>query len=387
VTEDELRVLHLGKYYPPHHGGMETYLHGLLQALAPLGVKAIALVHRSTHGARSVEDNASSHRIVRAAVWFTMLFAPLSPAFPWQLQRLIREEAPELLHIHMPNLSAFWALLLPSARKLPWVVHWHADIPLSTQSLALRWVYRALYRPLERQLLQRAAVIIATSPPYLKSSPSLQLFRDKVSVVPLGLQPPVVVGDSQTDTASSRPLRLIAIGRLTYYKGFANLLHALGQCPGVTLDLIGDGSERPVLAALAAAAGLGDRVTLHGALADEAVQRLLARADVLCLPSVERTEAFGMVLLEAMARGKACIATNVPGSGMPWVVQHEVTGLVVPPENIDALAQAIARLAANPMQMLRLGAAGKARFNELFQIEHSADAIIRIYRSLASTKQ
>ncbi len=381
-----LRVLHLGKYYPPHHGGMETYLRDLLSALGEMGVESTALVHRSERSLRSTEDE-SSHarqqpRIVRAAVLATMLFAPLSPAFLIQLSRLIREEKPDLLHIHMPNLSAFWALLLPSARKLPWLVHWHADVPLTDHSAALRLIYRFFYRPLERHLLRRAQIIAATSPPYLESSPALQDFRGKAVVAPLGLKPPDQQAARESDADAARPLRLVAIGRLTYYKGFSLLLQALAECPGVTLDLIGEGSERATLENLVHAAGISDRVTLHGALADQELLPLLARADALCLPSIERTEAFGMVLLEAMAQGKACIATAVPGTGMAWVVKHEETGLIVPPEDIGALTAAISRLAADRQLVQRLGAQGKIRFEENFRIERSATGILAACQQL-----
>lgn len=381
-----LRVLHLGKYYPPHHGGMETYLRDLLSALAEFGVECTALVHRSDRSLHSTEDD-SSHtrqqpRVVRAAVWATLLFAPLSPAFPFHLGRLIREEKPDLLHIHMPNLSAFWALLLPSARKLPWVVHWHADVPLTDHSAALRLIYRFFYRPLERRLLRRADVIVATSPPYLESSPALQDFRGKAIVVPLGIRPQDREEPRKSDADASRPLRLVAIGRLTYYKGFSLLLQALAECPEVTLDLIGEGSERATLEKLAHAAGISGRVTLHGALADQEVLQLLASADVLCLPSIERTEAFGMVLLEAMAQGKACIATAVPGTGMAWVVKHEDTGLIVPPEDIGALTGAISRLAADRQLVQHLGAQGKTRFEENFRIERSATGILAACQQL-----
>ena len=385
-SEQTLRALHLGKYYPPHHGGMETYLRDLLWALEQLGVKCSALVHRSNPGLRSTDDainpGTEQPRIVRAAVWATVLFAPLSPVFPLQLGRLIREERPDILHIHMPNLSAFWALLLPSARKLPWVVHWHADVPLSEHSAALRLIYRFFYRPLERRLLRRAAAIVATSPPYLDSSPVLQQFRGKAVVVPLGLRAPNPPISSEPAADDSRPLRLVAIGRLTYYKGFAVLLAALSRCPGVTLDLIGAGSERAALERLASSLGVGDRVQLHGALPDPEAKALLARADALCLPSIERTEAFGVVLLEAMAQGKACVATAVPGTGMAWVVQHGATGLIVPPGNVEALATALTTLALDRKLTQRLGTGGRVRFEDNFRIERAAVGILHSYQHL-----
>jgi rhamnosyl/mannosyltransferase len=111
-------VLHVGKYFPPHVGGMETYLRDLMEASTTLGVRSAALVHQSQLGLHSSEEHISADsaaiRITRAATWARLLFTPVSPVFPWLLYRLIKREKPNILHLHLPNPSAFWALLLPS---------------------------------------------------------------------------------------------------------------------------------------------------------------------------------------------------------------------------------------------------------------------------------
>ncbi len=373
-------ALHVGKFYPPHRGGMETYLRDLLTALQARGVRCLALVHRSSEGVEEVTEGGP--RVIRAPVWANLLFTPISPGFPWQLNRLLREESPNVLHLHMPNVSAFWALLLPRARRIPWVVHWHADVPVVALHRGLRWFYR-IYRPFERWVLRRAAVIITTSPPYLESSPTLAPVRQRCRVVPLGIREPLPVDAAPAVAVEQESgLRVIALGRLAYYKGFDVLLRALTQCPGVTLDIVGDGERRRELSALIEQLQLGERVTLLGNLPDNALDQRLRASDCLCLPSIERTEAFGVALLEAMARGKACVVTAVPGTGMSWVVQHEHTGLVVPPNDTEALAGALARLAANRALCKAMGDAGLARFREEFTIDASAAAIAKIYSEL-----
>src|SRR5436190_19473658 len=114
-----MRILHLGKYFAPVAGGMERFLGDLVKAQRAAGDDVRALVH--DHGPRNCADPAW---LMRCPVWFRLLFAPISPAFPFWLRRAIRDHDPQVLHIHLPNLSAFWGLLLPSARRLPWVVHW-----------------------------------------------------------------------------------------------------------------------------------------------------------------------------------------------------------------------------------------------------------------------
>ena len=127
----EKKALHVGKYFPPDVGGMETYLHDLVRALAPLNVTPSVLVHQSRISLHSSEESLSANdvalRVVRAATWCRLLFTPISPTFPWLLRRLIKREQPDVLHLHLPNPSAFWALALPAARRLPWVIHWQSD--------------------------------------------------------------------------------------------------------------------------------------------------------------------------------------------------------------------------------------------------------------------
>ena len=380
-----MKVLHIGKYFPPFAGGMETYLRDLMAAQARQGIDTAALVHRSDIGLRSREDRyragGEQLSITRAAVWARLLFTPISPDFPRQLHRLIKRQRPDILHLHMPNVSAFWALLSPAARGIPWVVHWHADVLASSHHLGLRLFY-LLYRPFERAVLRRSRAIIATSPPYLASSEPLQQVRGKCHVVPLGLDPTRLAGAGHQPTgkAIGAPLQVLAIGRLTYYKGLEYLIRATALTERAELHLVGRGDLEAKLQKLTRDLQLGQRITFHGQLSDEQLAARLNTCDCVCLPSIERTEAFGMVLLEAMSRGKATIISDVPGSGMGWVVDDGTTGLHVPPENAQALAAAMANLQQDRDKIRRLGERGWQKFNQLFHIDKSAEGVAGLYR-------
>ena len=106
----------------------------------------------------------------------------------------------------------------------------------------------------------------------------------------------------------------------------------------------------------------------------------MADCDCLCLPSIERTEAFGMVLLEAMYSGKATVISDVEGSGMGWVVDDGVTGIKVAPADADALAAALKRLAADREDLAEMGQRGKEKFDQQFEINHAVEGLIEIYR-------
>lgn len=359
-------------------------------ALAGRGIDSLALVHRHSLSLSSRDEtfSASGHvfQIVRTGMWARLFFTPVSPAFPWHLRRLIKIAKPDVLHLHLPNTSAFWALMLPSARRVPWVVHWHADVITAAQGWWMSLFY-SLYRPFETALLKRARRIVATSPPYLVSSQPLKKWRTKCRVVPLGVdtgryakETGPAGGLPDSDGLSPGPLHVLAVGRLTYYKGFRYLVEAVAQVAGCRLSLVGAGEQSGQLKAQAVSLGLKESVTFHGVLSDAQLARLMQDCDCLCLPSIERTEAFGMVLLEAMYFGKATIIGDVEGSGMGWVVDDEVTGLKVKPADADALAQAIGRFAANRDEMIRMGKNGKEKFDRQFEINHAVAPLVDVYR-------
>jgi glycosyltransferase involved in cell wall biosynthesis len=384
-----LKILHIGKYFPPYAGGMETYLRDLMAAQVRQRLEPTALVHQSKISLTSASDifRAGEQQlpVTKAAVWARLLFTPISPTFPRLLSKMIKRDKPDILHLHMPNVSAFWALFLPSARKIPWVIHWHADVLASTHSSGLRTFYR-LYRPFESALLKRSAKIIATSPPYLESSEPLRPFRDKCEVVPLGLDSSKLVTTAGTSShKTSNKLRVLAIGRLTYYKGFEYLIRAVAKTENVDLHIVGKGELDKALRRLAHELKAGAKITFHGKLPDEALAIQFAACDCLCLPSIERTEAFGMVLLEAMSLGKATIVSNVPGSGMGWVVKDGVTGLHVEPESDTALAKSLHFLWENRDKLSTFGISGLHRFKSLFDIEQSAVGISELYLRLSDS--
>lgn len=378
-----MRVLHLGKYYPPYRGGIEQFLGDLLPALRQEGIEPAALVHANAEA----EKSTLPFPVWRAPTYGRLLYAPLCPTFPVWLNAMIYAFQPDLLHLHLPNLSAFWALAVPAARRLPWIVHWHADV-VSHLDFRLRLAYLA-YRPLEQALLRRAWKIIATSPPYRSVSPALKAWLEKTEVVPLGLNPdrlplpdPEMRRWAEQTWDGEDRLRLLCIGRLTYYKGHLVLLEALAQVEGVRLVCAGGGELAEVLAAQIRRLDLEPKVKLLGEVSDPCRNALLATCDVLVLPSLERTEAFGLVLLEAMAYAKPVIATRVAGSGMSWVVEEGKTGWLVPPGDPAALACRIKFVQQYPNLRRQAGELGRQRLWERFHIQACARQLAGIYQQI-----
>lgn len=388
AKEQTVRVIHVGKYFPPDRGGMETYLRDLMFGLLERGIRSVGLVHHSstsfTSTAEQYRQGENAIEVTRAGSWFRLLFTPVSPMFPWLLRRLIKMHRPRLLHLHLPNPSAFSVLLLPSARRLPWVIHWQSDVLTPKSSWALRLGY-ALYKPFESALLKRASRIIVTSVNYLDTSRTLAPFRDTCRVIPLGVNDRF--SDNRGPDATwlpDAPLKVLAIGRLTHYKGFDTLLKAMTQLSHVRLDLVGDGEQLTNLNELGQSLGILDRVRFYGDVGDEEKDRLLQACDCLCLPSNDRAESFGLVLVEAMSAGKACVITDVPGSGMTWVVDANRTGLIVAPDNSAALGAALNKLDNDRSLLKELGTRGRKKYEKELTINASASAVSELYDDIES---
>ena len=359
----------------------------VMVALGRRGVESAALVHHHSLSLTTSDEvfRANGHKfhVVRTGMWVKLLFTPISPGFPWHFRRLIKSFKPDILHLHLPNPSSFWALFLPSARRIPWVVHWHADVVTSAQNWQLRLFYK-LYRPFEQAVLKRARAIIATSLPYRDSSEPLQRWISKCHVIPLGVDVERFAGADNSFEEGTRgaSISVLAVGRLTYYKGFRYLIEAAAKSPAIHINIVGHGDQAKQLKALTASLKMQERVSFHGILSDAELAQKMSQADCICLPSTERTEAFGMVLLEAMYFSKATVVSDVPGSGMGWIVDDNVTGLKVMPANSDALVAAFERLNADREELARMGACGKEKFDNQFEINHAIRGLMEVYQQV-----
>ena len=382
-----MRVLHVGKFFHPYRGGIENFLLDLALELKRSGIVSSILAHHERPLRRTQNEILDGLEILRTLSLGQILYAPIAPSFGRHLSRLIRGFKPDLLHIHVPNISAFF--VLAAQKRPPYIVHWHADVVPSIIDRRLRLFYPP-YSLLEKALLKNAEAIIVTSQAYLDASPPLVPFQHKCHVVPLGLDPARLccleqTGISPASTKSPHRFTVMCAGRFTYYKGFQFLIEAAQQVPEARFILAGEGPLRKRMMEKVALLGLKDRVFLPGLLSDHELHLLIAGCDVFCLPSIERTEAFGLVLLEAMAFGKALVTTDIEGSGVNWVNQDGITGLVVRPRDSEAIADAIKRLAREPHLRRSMGDKARKRFAELFHIRKVTQEVISIYSTCQAT--
>jgi glycosyltransferase involved in cell wall biosynthesis len=377
-----MRILHVGKYYAPERGGIEATMQSLCEWSVAHGHAIGALVHQRPGVARSTSETIAGVDVRRVACLGAPLYTPVSPTFPFELSHAIERVQPDVLHLHMPNPSCFSALAVSAAKRVPWIVHWHSDIPPDSPDWRLRAAYRA-YRPFEQALLKRASAIVATSQAYLDASDALAPWRAKAHVIPLGCDDVEQPAPTRDEWPSGEGIRLLAVGRLSRYKGFDVLLEALARSRDARLLLVGDGECADALRSQSARLGMDARVRFAGNVDDTALLAAYASADAFVLPSLNRGEAFGLVLLEAMRAGRAVVASAIAGSGIGEVVADGETGILVPPGDIDALAAAIARLDDASLRA-KFGAAGNARWRERFTLERSAQLWFQRYAACRS---
>lgn len=377
-----MKVLHLGKYFSPFKGGIENMMLALMKAQVKAGCKVSAIVHRHNVGEKYDYKQQFNCNIYWLPIVSIVLFVPLALSAPFYIARVIKREQPDVIHCHMPNLTCFWLLFLPAARRIPWVLHWHSDVIGERPLKAVKLLY-PFYRLFEYALLKKASRIIATSKQYVEDSSALAPFQQKCCVVPLGL-PLGPLPSSTRERLPNNNVKLLCIGRLTYYKGHQYLLQALHaiKAGSQTLTIIGGGELASQLTLLSQQLGVDARTQFMGQVDDAQLRAALQECDILILPSIEKTEAFGLVLLEAMREGKPCICTDVKGSGMSEVIEHNVNGLVAKHADVESLARCIELLSNSETLRERLGHAGRLKFERTYSIDKVAASINEIYRKL-----
>ncbi len=369
-TPDLLKVLHVGKHYPPFMGGIETHLRALAEGTATRADVEV-VVANNTH--ETVIDRVGPIDVKRLKQHFSVRRAPVCLG----LAKAIRESNPDVVHLHLPNPAAVIALLW-SGYSGPLMVTYHSDV-------VRQRLLGKLFEPILRLLLIRCDAIIATSAQYAASSPTLPAFASKTRVVPYGIDVTPFSTPSHSNVAAIRSKYgeriVLAVGRLIYYKGFEFLVKAMKGVDGQLL-VIGDGPLRSQLEHQAAALGISDRVTFLGEIQNEETAHYYHAASMFVLPSIARSEAFGIVQIEAMAAGTPVINTSLD-SGVPSVSLHGVTGITVDPKSSDDLATAINYLFDNPDHARVLGEAGKKRVAERFTASRMCDETLQLYSEIA----
>lgn len=366
-----MKILQLGKFYPVR-GGVEKVMYDLMLGLSARGVDCDMMCATMDGASRVERLNDHAHLIccdtmVKAAA--TMI----SPNMIHSLRKVCHNY--DIIHIHHPDPMACMALYF-SGYKGKVVLHWHSDILKQKHLLKL-------YRPFQNWLLQRADLIVGTTPIYVKESPFLTDVQHKMTSFPIGTDPwdthkgkPNYVRESYPDKKI-----IFSLGRLVEYKGYEFLIDAAQHLSDEYVILIGGtGPLRAKLQAQIDAANLNYKVKLLGFVEDKDLPLYYDACSLFCLSSVFKTEAFGIVQIEAMSCSKPVIATSIPGSGTHWVNEHNVSGINVEPGNSQELAKAIVAITTDSEEYVRYCRDARARYEELFTYEKMIDNCLETYK-------
>lgn len=387
LASSTLRICHLGKYYPPALGGIETHVRALAAGQAAHGhdVRVVCVNHAGRRGrdvtadrygmTPTIEQRDGAVRVTRLGRSAGVARLDVCPALPWLIKR-INQDPPDILHLHTPNPTMVLVMAMLLRLRVPLVVTHHSDI---VRQRVLRW----FLDPFDRLVYRRASLILSDSAGYIEGSATLRHHLDRVRTLPLGVDLRPHLNPSARALACAADLRArhgaplwLCVGRLVYYKGLEVALEALRHVPG-TLLLVGRGPLESALRERTRKLGVTDRVRMAGALDEDALIGAYRAATALWFPSTARSEGFGLAQVEAMASGCPVVNTRLPGSGVSWVSLDGVSGLTVAPGDAGALAAAARRLHDDAALRARLAAGAAARARQEF------DAALMASRALA----
>ncbi|GAB6065811.1 glycosyltransferase family 4 protein [Aquifex pyrophilus] len=365
-----MKVLHLGKLCPPREGGIELFSYDLLEYLNKKGVKADLLCF----GNETAKKEYRSFEYFESKMNIKLNSAPLSLDFIKTFKQI--EKKYDIIHVHSPNPLAEMVALFTSKNI---IIHWHSDIVRQKISYIF-------YKPIQQLMLRKAKKIICTSPQYFETSTQIENFKEKVIIIPLGLSTNRLNSEELDKKWLGLQSKLrgkkivLSIGRLVYYKGFEYLIKASKYLDNdIVILIVGDGPLYKNLKNLIKKLHLENKVFLLGRVRNTAV--FIKNCDVFCLPSIERSEAFGLVLVEALFYGKPLVTTDVYGSGMSYININGITGFVVPHKNPKALANAINKILSNKDLYHTFSKNAIRRFKE-FEITSIGNRILTLYREV-----
>lgn len=365
-----MKVLNIVKYYYPSVGGMETYVRQLCSGMRMQGIESSIITINNIARIETAREVIDQVPVLRVACQLRLFSQPVSLPFGHMMKDLISET--DLVHLHCPFPNA--EMLSNSFTSKPLVVTWCAD-PVNT-----RWrILFPLFRPSLIRVLEMARKIILIGPNLLEHSPTLQPYQHKCDVIPLAYTH--VKGAETISTVrklNQASPTILFVGKLRKYKGVEHLIHAIQNLPEVLLRVVGNGEELSNLRQLTNKLGIDSRVTFLVNVPNEQLPVEYKNADLFVLPSIDASEAFGIVQAEAMSYGLPVINTDLPSS-VPHVSLNGVTGITVPPSDPVALTAAIKRLCDEPIfyENCSLNALQRAK---LFTEENMIEKYTAVYR-------
>lgn len=373
----KIRVLQVNKLYYPTTGGIERVVQQIAEGLNET-TDTDVLVCQSK--GKMIRETIHGVKVTRTSSIGTLSSVPLSVSFLRHFRKMAKEK--DVVHIHMPFPLGDLACFLSGYRGKV-VLWWHSDIVRQKKMMFF-------YKPLMNWLLRRADAIVVATQGHIDGSFYLKPYEQKCVIIPFGVDPKIEQSGREWTKSNhmvnrSKNTRFLFVGRLVYYKGCKTLIEAFANAcrsnTQITLDVVGAGPLKQEMEDLVSEEKLEEKVSFHSNVGDEELIQFFENCDVFVLPSLVRSEAFGLVQIEAMAYGKPVINTNLP-SGVPYVSLDHITGLTVEPGNIEQLTQAMLYLSENPEERNQMGLKARQRVEQEYQMDKMLERVGSLYEKI-----
>jgi glycosyltransferase involved in cell wall biosynthesis len=373
-----MRVCLVNSFYPPWIGGAETYTSNLAKGLASRGHEVT--VYCACVPLSPGESTEAGVRVRRMRAPLRLYGTPIAVS---PLNLFLEDY--DVIHCNFPSpyLSALFSWF-GRTKGIPAVLTWHNDLPRVTSAASLLVRVHDLFSP---AYLRNYSRIIATTGLYARTSDTLRRFHEKVRVVPNGVDtarftPHLSGNEIREKYDLEGKVVVLFVGALTQwhsYKGVDDLIAAFriasAQNPDLRLLVVGKGSLMPSFVELVSALSLEGKVFFAGEVSSDLLPEYYAACDFAVLPSKDRSEGFGLVLLEAMASEKPVIGSNV--GGIPDVIRSGETGILVNPNEAGSLAAAIVKLSSDPGLREQMGKRARD-----FAEKHDWSATVRLVETV-----
>lgn len=371
------KILHISKYYYPFRGGTEQTAQDCVNSLME---KYEQKVFCFNDGKENLVDKVDGIEIIRAGCFAKIASQNISTSYGRLLKDIISSFNPDIIIFHYPNPFSASYLLRYIPKSCHLAIYWHLDI-------VKQKLLKQLFVGQNKRLVERADVLIATSPTYVDGSPWLSSTKDKCVIVPSCINEKRLKGSPEVDKkateireANKDKIICLAVGRHTEYKGFKYLIQAAHLLDdSFQIYITGKGEETENLKAEA-----GDDKKIHflGLVDDAELKGYLTAMDIFCFPSITKNEAFGLALAEGMYYGKPAVTFTIPGSGVNYVCLNGENGIEVPNKDVKAYAEALRKLSSDADLRKQMGATGKKRVEENFLNTQFKDNIMRVVDKL-----
>lgn len=373
-------------YFPPKIGGLERYSHQVATAVRG-SANLNPIVITSNHRRRRTEiEWVDDIPVIRFGNLFRLSNTPMSPLWAWRVPHALRRHRVDLVNTHAP-VPYIADIAIATAGRRPVVATYHAGSMVKERS-PLNGLIRLYENQVLPRVLARADTVVAVSPAsfaaHLPGAVTIMPGVDETLFVPA---PTETSTEAQPGVSADRPTVLYVgrIDRTSSWKGISTLLDAMAlvvaELPDVRLRLVGDGDALADYRATADAVGLGASVVFSGALAGRDLVAAYQQATVVVLPSLTNAESFGMTLIEGMACGRPVVGSRVGGIG--HVVTDRKDGLLVPPGDPGALADALLSVVRDPAWAEALGCEGRRKVVEKYRSALGSDSYVEIFENLS----